>query len=103
MIYCFDLDGTLCTNTNGFYEEALPFEERIKIVNQLHSEGNKIIINTARGSTTGIDWREKTIDQLKKWSVEYDELYVGLKINADLYIDDKAVNDINFFDNANKF
>ena len=45
MIYCFDLDGTLCTNTNGKYELAKPFIERIEIVNELHKNGNKIIIN----------------------------------------------------------
>ena len=32
MIYCFDLDGTLCTNTEGDYENSTPFVERINIV-----------------------------------------------------------------------
>jgi hydroxymethylpyrimidine pyrophosphatase-like HAD family hydrolase len=97
MIYCFDLDGTICTNTNGLYENAEPFYERIKIINNLFEEGNKIIINTARGYTTGIDWTELTIKQLKDWNLNYHELYVGKKINADLYVDDKGITDKDFF------
>ena len=33
--YVFDIDGTVCTNTYGDYENAQPLEERIKIVNKL--------------------------------------------------------------------
>ena len=43
---------------------------------------------TARGSTTGIDWKEQTISQLKSWGVKYHELYLG-KPTADVYVDDK--------------
>ena len=101
MIYCFDLDGTLCTNTNGFYEKAEPFQGRINVLNKLYDEGNKIIINTARGYTTGIDWLELTTEQLKIWNIKYNELHVGKKINADFYIDDKAINDKEFFTKYN--
>ena len=45
----FDLDGTLCTNTNGKYKDAKPIKERIEKVNNLYEEGNQIIILTARG------------------------------------------------------
>ena len=64
--YCFDLDGTLCTNTEGDYENALPYTERISIVNDLYEKGNTIIIETARGSKTGIDWNQITKNQLNK-------------------------------------
>ena len=97
MTYCFDLDGTLCTNTNGDYTNANPFKDRISKVNELHSLGDKIIINTARGSSTGIDWYEITKNQLQKWGVKYDQLFVGKKIEADLFIDDKGISDIEFF------
>ena len=40
--YVFDIDGTICTNTNGNYEEAKPFKERIQFINSLVDEGNKI-------------------------------------------------------------
>lgn len=97
MIYCFDLDGTLCTNTNGIYSEAQPFYNRISIVNELYNNGNEIIIDTARGSTTKIDWYELTEKQLNEWGVKYHTLRVGVKLNFDILIDDKCINDTLFF------
>ena len=47
--YCFDIDGTICSNTDGNYEDAKPYLARIKQINSLHEEGNKIILFTARG------------------------------------------------------
>jgi len=99
MIYCFDLDGTLCTNTEGSYENATPFIERIGVVNKLYYDGNNIIIDTARGATTGIDWFDLTKKQLEEWGVKYNSLYVGRKLHYDIIIDDKAINDLVFFKN----
>lgn len=90
-IYCFDIDGTLCTKTDGRYEDAKPFLERIAVVNQLHAEGHVIKLFTARGSTTGINWRELTERQMADWGVAYHELIMG-KPEADVFIDDKAFN-----------
>lgn len=100
MIYCFDLDGTLCTNTNGDYKNASPFLNRISHVNSLYDD-NTIIISTARGVTTGKNWFDFTEEQLKNWKVKYHTLYVGEKIHADLFIDDKGISDIDFFKNKN--
>ncbi len=94
--YCFDLDGTLCTNSDGKYELAQPFTDRIDRVNVLFDSGNQIIIFTARGSTTGIDWRVVTEKQLIEWNVKYHQLLFG-KPFADFYIDDKAQTDSEFF------
>ena len=47
--YCFDIDGTICTNTWGEYEDAEPFFDRIKIINKLYEKGNHITYLTARG------------------------------------------------------
>lgn len=91
MIYCFDIDGTLCTKTDGAYELAEPFDDRIAVVNCLHQEGHIIKLFTARGSTTGIDWRTLTEIQLETWNVSYHELIMG-KPEADIFIDDKAIN-----------
>lgn len=91
MIYCFDIDGTLCTKTDGAYELAQPFPERISVINSLHSSGHTIKLFTARGSTTGIDWRKLTESQLSEWNVNYHELIMG-KPEADIFIDDKAIN-----------
>jgi hypothetical protein len=98
MIYCFDLDGTLCTNTNGNYESAEPFYDRINVVNGLYENGDTILIDTARGSTTGINWYNFTESQLLKWGVKFHTLRTGIKFNFDLLIDDKSVNDNFFFD-----
>lgn len=97
MIYCFDLDGTLCTNTDGDYGSARPFKDRIDKVNQLYNEGHTILIDTARGSTTKIDWYGLTENQLKEWGVLYHTLRVGEKLHADIFIDDKGTNDKIFF------
>ena len=94
---CFDLDGTLCTNTNGDYENALPIQKRIDVVNKLFTDGYKIIIDTARGSTTGIDWSKVTEKQLNEWGVQYNYLQVGVKLHADVFVDDKGINDELFF------
>ena len=96
MIYIFDLDGTLCTQEED-YSKAEPYEERIFKVNELYEQGNKIIIDTARGSNTGIDWRNLTEQQLRKWKLKYHSLRVGEKYCADFYIDDKAYNSNEFF------
>ena len=91
MIYCFDIDGTLCTNSDGEYERAEPYPEVIAQVNALYDAGHQVILYTARGSTTGIDWRELTENQVGSWGVKYHQLFLG-KPTADIYIDDKAAN-----------
>ena len=95
-VYCFDIDGTICTNTDGDYEQAVPFKEVIKKINSLYDMGYKIIFFTARGTTTGIDWYELTKGQLEEWQVKYHELIMG-KPYADLFIDDKCVKSNEFF------
>lgn len=91
MIYCFDIDGTLCTNTHGRYEEAEPMAERIAVVNALYEKGHTIKLFTARGTVTGIDWRQLTELQLAQWKVKYHELLFG-KPEADIFIDDRGFN-----------
>jgi branched-subunit amino acid aminotransferase/4-amino-4-deoxychorismate lyase len=87
---CFDLDGTLCTNTGGAYDTAQPFPWAIARVNALGAAGYRVIVFTARGTATGIDWREVTEGQLERWGVNYDELHLG-KPSAAVYVDDRAV------------
>ncbi len=100
-IYNFDVDGTICTNTFGEYEKAIPDFKRIKFINLLYEEGNVIQLFTARGTTTGIDWRELTTKQLFDWGVKYHTLKLG-KPEADYYIDDKGINASEFFEDCNK-
>ena len=91
MIYCFDIDGTICNDTKGKYPEATPRLEVISKLNKLYDAGHTIVVHTARGSTTGIDWLELTEKQLKTWNVKYHRLIMG-KPAADVYIDDKCIN-----------
>jgi branched-subunit amino acid aminotransferase/4-amino-4-deoxychorismate lyase len=87
---CFDLDGTLCSAAGRDYELAEPFPWAIRRVNELAREGHRIIIMTARGAATGIDWEALTRDQLERWGVTYHELRFG-KPRADVFIDDRGV------------
>jgi len=91
MIYCFDLDNTLCRTAGTDYESSTPYRDVIKKVNQLYDEGHTIKIFTGRGSTSGIDWRELTENQLKSWGVKYHELIMG-KPEADIFVDDRGMN-----------
>ncbi len=91
MIYYIDIDGTICTITAGDYSKAQPIQKRIDAFNVFFDLGNTIIYYTARGATSGIDWRELTEKQLKEWGVKYTELKMG-KPHYDFWIDDKATN-----------
>jgi hypothetical protein len=95
-VFCFDIDGTICTNTNGTYADAEPMVERINKLNALYDSGHEIVLFTARGSTTGIDWSDKTKEQMNTWGVKYHKLLFG-KPFADVFIDDRAVKDIEWF------
>jgi|TARA_B110000971_G_C20031876_1_gene511838 quercetin dioxygenase-like cupin family protein len=86
-----DLDNTLCETQDSNYTESKPIKERINKVNKLKDDGNKITIWTARGQTSGIDYKELTQKQLTDWGIRYDKLLMG-KPSYDLYIDDKSIN-----------
>lgn len=92
MRYCVDMDGTLCYTDGEHYADAKPNWEAIARLNALYRDGHTIIIDTARGSGSGIDHRRLTQQQLTRWGVDYDELRVGHKVPADVYIDDRAIN-----------
>ena len=93
MIYCFDIDGTICSLTHGgIYKHAEPFNDIIESINTLYDEGHTIKMFTARGSVSGVDYTDLTVWQLEKWGVKYHELIMNKKPHYDLLIDDKAVN-----------
>ena len=97
MVYCFDLDSTLCNTNGNNYSESTPKKERIKLVNKLFDEGNRIIIDTARGSVSGKNYFFFTVNQLKSWGVKFHTVRTGVKIGADIFIDDKGIQDHVFF------
>lgn len=90
MVYVIDLDGTLCTTEGMDYMSAEPKPDAIARVNALHDAGHRIVIHTARGSGSGIDWTEETRKQLDGWGLKYDVLRCGVKFPADRYVDDRA-------------
>ena len=105
MTYVFDIDGTICSLTDGEYDDAVPFKDRIAIVNKLYDEGHTILFNTARGmgrSGNAVYYAErvfkkKTEKQLREWGVKFHRLFTG-KPSGDVYVDDKAVRDDQFFE-----
>jgi len=86
-----DIDGTICNNTWGKYEQAVPIYRIINHINNLYDDGNIIIYWTSRGVTTNIDWTELTTKQLNKWKCKYHKLEMR-KPFYDLFIDDKSIN-----------
>lgn len=101
-VYCFDLDGTLCTIAKGklglkLYGQAIPNKARIDKVNALYDAGHLIKIETARGRQTDVDWTEFTKAQLDMWGLKYHVLRVGVKMHATIYVDDKGLSDKEFF------
>lgn len=92
MIYCFDLDGTICTSVEkSQYEKTLPDHAVVNEINSLYGSGDIIKIMTARGCVSGIDHTVLTKKQLKDWGVNYHELIMNTKPHADWFIDDKGI------------
>jgi capsule biosynthesis phosphatase len=99
--FCFDLDNTLVTSPRkkGDYTTVEPINSNIIFLNFLKKMGHTIIIHTARRMKTHngdinkvkMDIEIITIETLRKFNIEYDELIFG-KPYADFYIDDLAIN-----------
>ena len=104
MIYIFDIDGTICTQSNPDYENAKPFLNRIEKINELYLSGSTIIFQTARGMGRSNNNQKIAIDlmyeftkkQLDSWGVKYHSLFLG-KPAGDIYVDDKGIKDLDFF------
>jgi hypothetical protein len=100
-IFCFDIDGVISTIVpNNKYELSSPKPKVIEAINTLYDMGHRIILYTARGSATGIDWSDLTKRQLKEWRVKYHELQFK-KPPADYYIDDRMLSFEEFFNLVN--
>lgn len=96
MKYIVDIDNTICVSKNSDYTLSEPMHDRIKIINQLYSQGHYIVYWTARGSNSGKDWSELTKQQLQNWGCLHHELHMG-KPAYDVWIDDKAINSEEYF------
>ena len=109
MKYVVDIDGTICNKPDenyfdGDYSKSIPIQDRIQQINKLYDEGHTIIYLTARGMGRHKNSRmlaykefyELTYFQLISWGCKFHELHMG-KPARDYYIDDKGVNDNDFF------
>jgi len=91
-----DIDDTICYYSKDIaditkkYHYAVPNYDKIKIVNKLYNKGHNIVMWTARGAVSGIDWTELTKKQLSEWGVKYHKLKLD-KPAFDLFVDDKAL------------
>ena len=95
MRFVIDIDETICYYENERnYPDALPIKENIEKINKLYDEGNTVIYWTARGSMSGVDFKEFTLGQLDSWGCKYHDLITGTdkypKPFYDMVIDDKA-------------
>lgn len=101
MIIYVDIDETICNNSEDRdYSKSIPIFENIQKINKLFDNGNIIVYWTARGTTTGIDWKQITEKQFLEWGVKFHELKFG-KPHYDLFICDKAINSDHFFEDKN--
>jgi len=107
MVYCFDIDNTICHTENGAYESSAPFHDIIFRINRLYDQGHTIKLYTARGMTrfrgnaqdVHNAYQELTVSQLKQWGVKYHELLLA-KPSYDVFVDDKNMTITEF---KNKF
>jgi len=77
------------------YQESQPIQARIRKINHLYDLGNTIVLLTARGSESGVDWSAVTSAQLASWGLKYHKLVFG-KPAADFYVDDKGISSHDF-------
>jgi hypothetical protein len=92
IVYAVDLDWTLCTWKPREWE-CRPIPHRIKLINDLYKKGHIILIYTARFPS----YFQDTLAWLIKHWVYHHWINMRTKPWADVYIDDKAVNDKDFF------
>jgi len=92
-----DIDETICdTPGDRDYTKSIPIEKRIEKINKLYDSGHTIIYWTARGTKSGINWREITEKQLNDWGARHHKLKMW-KPDYDVFICDKAINSNDFF------
>jgi CMP-N,N'-diacetyllegionaminic acid synthase len=91
MTFCFDIDGVIMNIVpDNDYSLSTPIIENVALINYLFSKDHRIILYTARGSLTKINWENLTKQQLKDCKLMYHEIIFN-KPAADYYIDDRLI------------
>lgn len=100
--FCFDIDNTIVKfEDHRDYENFKPDKEMVRIINDLYSQGHKIVLYTARGlQSVGPDRIEaeilpSLIQNLENIGLKYDELLTHKPV-YDWIIDDKAIDPFKF-------
>lgn len=97
LVFCFDIDNTICRTLGNDYKNSAPKKKNIKAINFLHEKGHCIKIFTSRymGRTNSNPIKakklgyKKTYNQLRSWGLNFDALIMG-KPRFDIFIDDKS-------------
>jgi len=85
--YCFDIDGTICSQEEPEnYGKATPNIKIINKINELYDKKNRIYLFTGRH----MQREEITTQWLEKNGVKYHHIFFGKPV-ADVYIDDRAM------------
>lgn len=100
--FSVDIDGVVAQlSPNNDYNLSQPNWPVIEAVNRMYEQGHRIVLFTARGSKTGIDWSAVTKQQIEKWGVKHHELRLG-KVTADFYVDDRNLSVYEFIELSKK-
>lgn len=106
-----DIDGTLCNikAPEGNYADVSPEPLMIARLRQMHADGWRIVLNSARGMRSNdgnIGQINKTVgptllDWLQRHNVPFDELHLGKPWagREGFYIDDRSVRPREFLEN----
>lgn len=93
--FVIDIDDTICFTYDRNFANSEPNQPVIDKINELYTNGWKIILFTARGAKSCYTLKQRedkykiiTEKWLKEHNVLYNELVFG-KMNADYYVDDK--------------
>jgi 2'-5' RNA ligase len=99
---CIDLDGTILDEVphkdKGRPPLGEPFPGVKEVIDDLAKMAGRISIWTARQyfeSNDKSDWEKEIADILNNHNIYFDDIYVGKKPPADVFIDDRAVPIIN--------
>lgn len=83
MVIAIDWDGTLVDSSNKSVDPKL-LRGAKEAITLLRASGHRVVIFSANRK----DWIQKWLNE---WGIPVDDIYEGNgKLNADLYVDDKA-------------
>jgi len=88
VIFC-DIDNTLCDTSGTDYAGATPRRDAIARLNEMYDSGDSIVLWTARGAGSGIDWFDLTKEQMDRWGVKYHQLRTD-KPYYDVFFEDRS-------------